>query len=409
MRGQTKILKMIIEDEDAECILKEIIFLLESLAPNMKSSIVLLDETGQYLGKSIGPSLPEDYLKNIPGVPIGPLAGSCGTSAYTHQLVIVEDIFTDPRWKAFQEIVRHFDLRACWSMPILSKQGSVLGTFAMYYDHIRKPVDEEIELLKFVVSLAGLTIEKKHFREARKSYENKITTQNKELIKINQELDSFIYRASHDIKAPIASMLGIVSLIDRIPLQDSDLVLLLAHMRKSIGSLENYVKELIDFSRNMRLDSLITLIDINKLVNQIFDNLSQVEETANVRWDISIETEEEFYSDKERLFIILKNILSNSVRYRSSERPPQINIIVNISSEQASITVRDNGIGIEKENIPKIFRMFYRGSELATGSGLGLYIVKETLQNLNGKIDVSSEIGVGTAFVIVIPNQKASA
>jgi GAF domain-containing protein len=211
LRGQTNILKMIIEDEETEPILKEIIFLLESQAPNMKSSIVLLDETGNYLAKSIGPSLPEDYLKLIPGVPIGPLAGSCGTAAYLRELVIVEDIHTDPRWKAFQEVIKPFSLGACWSMPIMSKKGTVLGSFAMYYDHVRKPTHDEIELLKFVVSLAGLTIEKKQFQSAQKSYESKIIAQNTELTKINQELDSFMYRSSHDIKAPIASMLGIVS------------------------------------------------------------------------------------------------------------------------------------------------------------------------------------------------------
>jgi signal transduction histidine kinase len=406
LRGQTKILKLIIEDEDAEIILNEIIFLLESMAPDMKSSIVLLDESGSYLGKSIGPSLPSSYLKEIPGVPVGPLGGSCGAAAYFHQLVIAEDIFTDPRWAPYQDIVQRFSLRSCWSMPIMSTKGKVLGTFAMYYDHVRKPVEEEIDLLKFVVSLAGLTIEKKQFRDEQKNYENKITRQNTELTKIKQELDSFVYRASHDIKAPIASMLGIVNLINRIPLQDADLAVLISHMKKSIGSLESYVKELIDFSRNLRLDSLATLIDVNKLVTQIFENLSEIEKTDDLQWNVSIESDDEFYSDKERICIILKNILSNAIRYRSSERPLQINIIANISRTQASIIVQDNGIGIQKENIPKIFQMFYRGSELATGSGLGLYIVKETLQKLSGKIDVNSEAGIGTAFVIVVPNQK---
>ncbi|MBI1768609.1 MAG: GAF domain-containing sensor histidine kinase [Bacteroidetes bacterium] len=409
LRGQTKILKMIIEDEETETILEEIIFLLESQAPNMKSSIVFLDETGNYLAKSIGPSLPEDYLSAIPGVPIGPLAGSCGTAAYLRELVIVEDIHIDPRWESFREIIKHFNIRACWSMPIMSKQGKVLGTFAMYYDHVRKPIDEEIELLKFVVSLAGLTIEKRQFQDAQRNYETKIIAQNSELTKINQELDSFVYRASHDIKAPIASMLGIVNLINRIPLPDSDLAVLLAHMRKSVGSLESYVKELIDFSRNLRLESLVTLIDLNKLISQIFETLGEIEEPANLKWNISLDSEGEFYSDKERLFIILKNILSNSIRYRSSERAPQITINANVSSAQASITVKDNGIGIEQEKIHKIFQMFYRGSELATGSGLGLYIVKETLQKLKGKIEVSSEVGVGTAFMIILPNQKISA
>jgi signal transduction histidine kinase len=256
-----------------------------------------------------------------------------------------------------------------------------------------------------VVSLAGLTIEKKQFQDAQKNYESKIIAQNTELTKINQELDSFMYRASHDIKAPIASMLGIVNLINRIPLGNSELATLLTHMKKSVGHLENYVKELIDFSQNLRLESLTSVIDIQKLISQLFDDLNHAEETANLKWSIPADEKTKFYSDKERLSIVLKNILSNSIRYRSPERSLQIEVRAKVSSDEVFITVHDNGIGIENEKIHKIFQMFYRGSELATGSGLGLYIVKETLQKLNGRIEVSSKVGEGTAFTIVVPNQ----
>src|SRR5436190_5070421 len=92
LRGQTKILNKIIDDEEMDVILTDIIFLLESLAPNMKSSIILLDEDGKRLGHTIAPSLPEVYVKAIVGLPIGPMAGSCGSAAYLHELIVVDDI-----------------------------------------------------------------------------------------------------------------------------------------------------------------------------------------------------------------------------------------------------------------------------------------------------------------------------
>src|SRR6185436_1940015 len=111
-----------------------------------------------------------------------------------------------------------------------------------------------------------------------------------------------------------------------------------------------------------------SVIDIQKLISQLLSDLDHAEEAANLKWNIPADTKTEFYSDKDRLSIVLKNILSNSIRYRSPERSLQIEVRASVSSDEAFITVCDNGIGIEKEKIHKIFQMFYRGSELATGS-----------------------------------------
>ncbi|MFZ6008969.1 MAG: GAF domain-containing sensor histidine kinase, partial [Bacteroidota bacterium] len=309
----------------------------------------------------------------------------------------------------YAEFAIPINLRACWSMPILSKQGKVLGTFAMYYDHVRKPNEEELELLKFVVNLAGITIEKKQLLDKQKKYEAKITSQNEELLKINRELDSFVYRASHDIKAPLASLLGIINLASRNSQPGSDQEVWIKHMRKAVASLDHYVLELIDHSQNLRLENSVDRIDIDALIAEILNNLSYLPEASAVKYNLALKPDAEFYSDQKRLIIILKNLLVNSIQYCSPDRSPQINVTADINPLQASIKVQDNGIGIEQESIPKIFQMFYRAAERSTGSGLGLYIVKETVERLRGQIDVNSQVGVGTTFRIILPNLKQSA
>jgi signal transduction histidine kinase len=406
--GQTRILNLLIEDEDVAVVLTKLVQFLESLQPEMKSSIILLDEERKRLAQIFGPSLPKEYSDAILGREIGPMEGSCGAAAYLGELVVVEDIKTDPRWKVYNEIALPWNLKACWSMPIKSKHGVVLGTFAMYYDHPMKPTPRELELLSLVVDLAAITIQKWQFQEAQKQSEQRILAQNAELSKINKELDSFVYKASHDIKAPLASMAGIINLATRSTVPGSELDVLLEHMRKSIASLDYYVKELIDHSRNLRLELSIDRIDFRKLVEQCFDNFKYYPKLKEFHWDLELLGEHDLYNDRERLSIILTNLISNCLSFSHAERPLQLQITLTTYKLQAIIVIEDNGIGIEKEYLPKIFQMFYRASENSGGSGLGLYIVKETIDRLSGHIEVSSRPGIGTAFTIFIPNHYPS-
>jgi signal transduction histidine kinase len=107
--------------------------------------------------------------------------------------------------------------------------------------------------------------------------------------------------------------------------------------------------------------------------------------------------------------VILNNLLSNAVKYLDPEKEkPTVWITINVDVEKAEVTIRDNGIGIEKKHQEKVFEMFYRGTSLAHGSGLGLYIARESADKLNGNIHMESEPGKGTEFYLVLPNLKIS-
>jgi PAS domain S-box-containing protein len=134
--------------------LDELVRLLERMSPEMRGSVLILADDGVSMFHAAGPSLPTSYLDAIDGAKIGPVAGSCGTAAYRRERVIVESIASDPLWEPYRAIASKYGLAACWSTPIVDPEGTVLGTFAMYYDHPRAPQDADIALTEAAIRLA---------------------------------------------------------------------------------------------------------------------------------------------------------------------------------------------------------------------------------------------------------------
>jgi PAS domain S-box-containing protein len=152
----------------------------ESLFPRTMCSVLLLDASGKYLTHGAAPSLPDAYLNDINGIAIGPSVGSCGTAAYTGEIVIVSDIETDPLWSNYRQFASKHNLRACWSVPIKSAEGAVLGTFALYYHEPRSPLQHELTAIISSARLAGIAIERKRaeetLRRTQKEYEALLNT-----------------------------------------------------------------------------------------------------------------------------------------------------------------------------------------------------------------------------------------
>jgi PAS domain S-box-containing protein len=156
--SQNRVLELLASGAPLSAILETICRSVEELAPGVLCSILLLE--GDRLRHGAAPSLPHDYNQKVDGLKIGPTVGSCGTAAYLKKPVIVSDTFTDPLWADYREIAQQYGLRACWSTPILSQQGEVLGTFAMYYREVRSPSAYELQLIERVTHMASLAIER---------------------------------------------------------------------------------------------------------------------------------------------------------------------------------------------------------------------------------------------------------
>lgn len=232
-----------------------------------------------------------------------------------------------------------------------------------------------------------------------------LAEENSELKKTNDQLDHFVYSVSHDLRAPLSSMKGLVEITE----EETKEPITLEHMKLllgSIGKLDHFILDVLDYCRSKRLEIKPERIDFKELIENISDNLRHMNSgNRNVDIKISITQYKEFCSDKIGVGIVLNNLVSNAIRYQNPmSEQPFVDIEVEATDKTANIIVKDNGIGISKEGQTKIFDMFYRVSDETDGTGLGLFLVKETIEKLNGKINVESELGKGSVFQILIPN-----
>jgi len=255
-------------------------------------------------------------------------------------------------------------------------------------------------------TIIGTSIFIKDITKPKKAHEELIYSNN-ELKKVNKELDSFVYSVSHDLKAPLTSIKGLIHLwkIENNPKIKEEII---DRIGQSAEKLELFIKDINDLSRNARANIIPQNVNIQKLLEGIFVELEYFKHRNEVEIYLSIHHDEtEFYCDSNRLKVIFSNLITNAILYHDPKKgTPFIHLEVNISKKGLFFTIEDNGIGIEPNSLEKIFTIFYRAHEQSSGSGLGLYIVKETVERLNGTINVRSELNIGTTFDLFIPNIK---
>ncbi len=228
-----------------------------------------------------------------------------------------------------------------------------------------------------------------------------------ELEKITMELDGFIYRASHDIRSPISSILGIVNLM-KLDIKGDLAEKYIEMIGTSAAKLDKFVHELTLFAKNGRkamdeecINFEFLLQDILQEFNQTHLNFSTVVPTYSIHGTAV------FYSDPDRIRLVLQNIIRNSLDYVDKKKTTHmLSIEVHLHPGKAFIEVFDNGIGIAAPHVPKVFDMFYRASNISTGSGIGLYTVRDAVTRLGGVITIDSKYGVGTSVKIEMPNSK---
>jgi signal transduction histidine kinase len=229
-----------------------------------------------------------------------------------------------------------------------------------------------------------------------------IEKQNEELKKTNEELDRFVYSASHDLRAPLTGIGGLINLMEIDKETPPDLIL--DKMKSQIRRMESFITDIVHYSRNSRLEVKPENIKLKLLVDEVFKSLLHFEHGLKIVFENHVPSDIEVVTDRHRLTVIITNLVGNAVRYSDLKKEKSV-VSVNFSRniERQVISVRDNGIGIEKQHLSKIFEMFYRASSGSRGSGLGLYIVSESLKKLGYRIEVDSELGVGSTFSVLMP------
>lgn len=293
-------------------------------------------------------------------------------------------------------------------VPFILVTGTVSEEFAV--SCLKEGADDYVlksNLVRLPSAIQNALKQRNH-ETKRKKAEKALRKQNEELVKINRELDSFVYSVSHNLRAPLMSVLGLINLVQiENKKNDPGMNGYFAMMQQSIHKLDDTLKEILDYSRNARSELNIEKVDFKRMVEDSFDRMKYMEGSESIEKSIFIKGAATLYSDSYRLSVIINNLVSNAIKYRDPKKEKNIITIEStITDTTLNIIFRDNGIGISQDYINRIFDMFFRATDRSEGAGLGLYIVKETVEKLHGEIEVNSRIGEGTLFTIAIPNMK---
>jgi signal transduction histidine kinase len=292
-------------------------------------------------------------------------------------------------------------------IPFILVTGTVSEEFAVQCLH--DGIDDYIlkDNLTRLPSSITHALKNRELELTQKIYAEKLEQQNKELIKINKELDRFVYSSSHELKAPLNTILGLIKLAQlELGRKEYDAFeSYIQLMETSVEKLGNTVENVMRYSINSRTIIDKAPVDIKRLIENKWEKLSSLYNINNIEKRIEIIQECPWYSDENRLSIIFENLIANALKYYNrNQKSPFVFFKIQISEEKVFIRIEDNGIGIPDKYIDKVFDMFCRVSSLSDGAGLGLYIVKETLEKLDGRIALISKADQGTVFNIELPN-----
>ncbi|HZY81788.1 MAG TPA: ATP-binding protein [Cyclobacteriaceae bacterium] len=305
-------------------------------------------------------------------------------------------------------------------IPFILVTGTVSEEFAV--NCLKQGVDDYIlknNLSRLPAAILN-SLNQREMESRRLVTELKLRDQNEELIKtndllrkINMELDNFVYSVSHNLRAPLMSVLGLVTIArmedKKTTTTDEPDNKLFNMIEHSIHRLDDTLKEILDYSRNARTETSIAEVQLEPLFKDTLERLQYLKGFDRIDKEIRIVGDAPIYSDAYRLGIIFQNLISNSIKYQDVEKSRSyIRIIADISAEDIRIQFSDNGMGIREEYLPKIFSMFFRATERSEGAGLGLYIVKESVTKLGGDISLDSTFNEGSTFSIRIPNNAPS-
>jgi signal transduction histidine kinase len=237
-----------------------------------------------------------------------------------------------------------------------------------------------------------------------KKSEERLKHQNNELEKVNHELDQFVYSASHNLRAPLLSVKGLLTLIEQEEMEAPTRKRFIQEIYNSIQRLDATIKDIIEYSKNARLELMPSIIDLEQVIRNTHEDLKFYEGTT-VSLELIMQQGVPFYSDERRLKSIVHNIMSNSVKYSDNQKDASwLKVEIENTESGCMLSFTDNGKGIQQEYQSRVFDMFYRATSEKSGSGLGLYIVKEMTERIGGTIELQSEPGVGTTLRLKLPS-----
>lgn len=235
---------------------------------------------------------------------------------------------------------------------------------------------------------------------------SELQTKSTNMEKINQELLHFSYRTSHDLKAPLTSVLGLIN-IARYEVTDKNALLFFSKIEERVRKLMAFIRDILQLSRNAQTDLQADEIKIGHIISEVIENNKEAYNAEEIEFLTEVQVVGKIVSDRLRIEIILNNLISNAIKYQKvGTHRKQIKVVARHERDHLFLNVADNGIGIDDASKTKVFEMFYRGHENSDGSGLGLYIVSDVVTKMKGTISFDSRENIGTSVDISLPLRR---
>jgi PAS domain S-box-containing protein len=363
------IFRDVTERKQTEARIKKNETLLAQLFQNIPMAVVLLNDMGKV--EQVNKGFEEMFGYSLEELRGNSINDFIVPEELVHEGVDLNNLITSNRVVSIETIRKHRSGKhvnvILYGMPVML-ENKTLGIYGVYVDFTdRKKVEEELKIR-------------------------------------NTELDNFVYKVSHDLRAPLSSILGLVNLA-RLPGNTDNPNDYIDIIGEKVEHLDHFIGDVLSHSKNLKMEVTTCKVDFEQIIDRTFNELNYLEGAKDMKRKVKIEGID-FYSDPWRISEILRNLISNAIKYRKLNiSDPEISIKILVDHLRAEISFADNGIGIDENNLARIFEMFYRATEQSDGSGIGLYIVKNAVDKLGGQMSVASQLQEGTRFGIVLPNR----
>jgi len=401
LAGEKRLLEMIARGDGRAVILDALCRLVEELAGGSLSSILLFDPDARCLRHGAAPSLPAPWVEAVDGIVIGPSVGSCGTAAYRGEPVVVGDIATDPLWADYRDLALGHGLRACWSTPILSSEGRVLGTFAIYYREPRTPTPYERNIIERITHLASIAVEREQAEAALRqaqadlAHVSRVTTMG--------ELTASL---AHEVNQPITAALTNAN---------TCMLWLRGDSPNIEEAREAAIRIVQDVTRASEIVSRTRLlfkkgtpewaaVDVNELIREMIVLLRSeaLRHGIAVRTDLSADLPQAM-GDRVQLQQVLMNLMVNGIdAMKDVDEKRELTLTSQrADSERVLVSVSDTGTGLPSQQADQIFKAFF--TTKAHGTGMGLSISRSIVESHGGRLWATDNATRGASFHLTLP------